>query len=186
MPQRSIRNIVDARGAPLKRYPLEYDRTVSLQAMHLLHYALREVVREGTGRGVYQYLDDSFEVAGKTGTTNNGRDSWFAGFSGDLLAVSWIGHDDNGGTGLTGSSGALKVWADFMARSSKRSLSYRMPDGIETHWITNDKGLLTGKGCPDSRMLPFIAGSEPRQSTGCKAKAASGITDWFQSLFRKN
>jgi len=183
IPQRSIRDIVDARGVPLKRYPLEYDRTVSLQAVHLLHYAMREVVREGTGRGVYRYLDKSFDVAGKTGTTNNGRDSWFAGFSGDLLAVSWIGHDNNGGTGLTGGSGALKVWAHFMANSSKRSLRYRMPDGVETHWVTNDKGLLTGKGCPDARMLPFIAGSEPRQKTGCQAKNTGGIVDWFQSLF---
>lgn len=182
MPLRSIRDIVDARGEPLRRYPLEYDRTVSLQAVHLVHYAMREVVREGTGRGVYRYLKDDFEVAGKTGTTNEGRDSWFAGFSGDLLAVTWIGHDDNAGTALTGSSGALKVWAHFMARASERSLSYRMPDGIETHWIENEKGYLTGEGCPDARMLPFIAGSEPRKSTGCKPSKSS-ITDWFQSLF---
>ncbi len=185
MPQRSIRDIVDARGTPLKRYPLEYDRTVSLQAVHLLHYAMREVVREGTGRGVYRYLDDSFDVAGKTGTTNNGRDSWFAGFSGDLLAVSWIGHDDNSGTGLTGASGALKVWAHFMAQSSRRSLNYRMPDGIETHWINNGSGRLTGKGCPDARLLPFITGSEPRQSTGCSPRKSGRIADWFQSLFGK-
>ena len=182
MPLRSIRDIVDAHGEPLKRYPLEYDRTVSLQAVHLLHYALRAVVREGTGRGVYRYLPDDFEVAGKTGTTNNGRDSWFAGFSGDLLAVSWIGRDDNGGTGLTGGSGALKVWGHFMARASARSLGYRMPDGIQTQWIDERSGYLTGKGCPNSRMLPFIAGSEPRQSTNCSPRK-SGIKDWFQSLF---
>ena len=182
MPLRSIRDIVDAYGTPLKRYPLEYDRTVSLQAMHLLHYALRAVVREGTGKGVYRYLPDSFDVAGKTGTTNNGRDSWFAGFSGDLLAVSWIGRDDNGGTGLTGGSGALKVWAHFMARASERSLGYRMPDGIEPHWIDDRNGYLTGKGCPHSRMLPFITGSEPRKSTNCSPRK-SGIVDWFQSLF---
>jgi len=182
MPLRSIRDIVDAHGEPLKRYPLEYDRTVSLQAVHLLHYALRAVVREGTGRGVYRYLPDDFEVAGKTGTTNNGRDSWFAGFSGDLLTVSWIGRDDNGGTGLTGGSGALKVWAHFMARASERSLGYRMPDGIQTHWIDDRSGYLTGKGCPNSRMLPFIAGSEPRRSTNCSPRK-SGIKDWFQSLF---
>ena len=182
MPLRSIRDIVDAHGEPLKRYPLEYDRTVSLQAVHLLHYALRAVVREGTGRGVYRYLSDDFEVAGKTGTTNNGRDSWFAGFSGDLLAVSWIGRDDNGGTGLTGGSGALKVWGHFMARASTRSLGYRMPDGIQTQWIDDRSGYLTGKGCPNSRMLPFIAGSEPRQSTNCSPRK-SGIKDWFQSLF---
>ena len=182
MPLRSIRDIVDAHGQPLKRYPLEYDRTVSLQAVHLLHYALREVVREGTGRAVYRELPKDFEVAGKTGTTNDGRDSWFAGFSGDLLAVTWIGRDDNGGTGLTGGSGALRVWAHFMARASERSLGYRMPDGIQTHWIDNRSGALTGEGCPHARMLPFISGSEPQRSTNCTPRK-SGIKDWFESLF---
>ncbi len=182
MPLRSIRSIVDARGEPLKRYPLEFDRTVSLQAVHLLHYALREVVREGTGRGVYRYLPDNFAVAGKTGTTNDGRDSWFAGFSGDLLTVTWIGRDDNGGTGLTGSSGALKVWAHFMARASERSLAYRMPAGIRTYWIDESNGWLTGKGCPNARLLPFIEGSQPRQRTACSGRK-SNIRDWFQSLF---
>jgi len=185
MPLRSIRDIVDAQGNPLKRYPLEYDRTVSLQAMHLLHYALRAVVREGTGRGVYRYLPADFEVAGKTGTTNDGRDSWFAGFSGDLLAVTWIGRDDNGGTGLTGGTGALKVWAHFMSRAGERSLGYRMPDGIQTAWIDDDNGYLTGKGCPNARLLPFIVGSEPRQRTNCSPRDSGGIKDWFQSLFGK-
>jgi len=182
MPLRSIREVVDARGEPLKRYPLEYDRTVSLQATNLLTYALRAVVREGTGMGVYRYLPQNFDVAGKTGTTNDGRDSWFAGFSGDLLAVTWIGRDDNGSTGLTGGTGALKVWAHFMAQASERPLGYRMPDGMETVWIDEQNGFLTGKGCPNSRLIPFITGSEPRQSTNCVARA-SGIKDWFQSLF---
>ncbi len=185
MPLRSIRDIVDAQGNPLKRYPLEYDRTVSLQAVHLLHYALRAVVREGTGRGVYRYLPADFEVAGKTGTTNDGRDSWFAGFSGDLLAVTWIGRDDNGGTGLTGGTGALKVWAHFMSRAGERSLGYRMPDGIQTAWIDEDNGYLTGKGCPHARLLPFIVGSEPRQRTNCSPRESGGVKDWFQSLFGK-
>jgi len=185
MPLRSIRDIVDARGEPLRRYPLEYDRTVSLQAMHLLHYAMRAVMREGTGRGAYRYLSADFDVAGKTGTTNDGRDSWFAGFSGDLLAVTWIGRDDNGGTGLTGSSGALKVWSHFMAAASQRPLGYRMPDGIKLQWIDDSNGYLTGEGCPNGRMLPFIEGSEPRQRTNCTRPRKSGIKDWFQSLFGK-
>ncbi|MFT4613399.1 MAG: penicillin-binding protein 1B, partial [Bacteroidia bacterium] len=171
MPLRSIRDVVDAHGEPLKRYPLEYERTSSLQAVHLLHFAMRAVVREGTGRGVYRYLPDDFDVAGKTGTTNDGRDSWFAGFSGDLLTVSWIGRDDNGGTGLTGSTGALKLWAHFMARASKRSLAYRMPEGIRTTWVDADTGYLTGEGCPNSRMLPFIAGSEPRKYAKCSGSS---------------
>ncbi|MEQ9393748.1 penicillin-binding protein 1B [Haliea sp.] len=185
MPLRSIRDIVDADGKPLRRYPLEYDRTVSLQAMHLLHYALREVLREGTGRGAYAYLDNNFQAAGKTGTTNDGRDSWFAGFSGDLLAVTWIGRDDNGGTGLTGSSGALKVWAHFMANASQRSLAYRMPEDMQPHWIDSGTGYLTGEGCPGARLMPFVTGSEPRQRSNCTGREKSGtIRDWFQSLFR--
>ena len=187
MPLRSIRDIVDANGEPLRRYPLEYDRTVSLQAMHLLHFALRAVVREGTGQGVYRYLPRSFEVAGKTGTTNDGRDSWFAGFSGDLLAVSWVGRDDSGSTGLTGGSGALKIWAQFMAGSSKQSLAYRMPDGIQTQWIDDRNGYVTGEGCPNARRLPFIAGSEPGQRTDCAPQGpGSGPADWFDTLFGGN
>ncbi|MEZ5574044.1 MAG: penicillin-binding protein 1B [Halioglobus sp.] len=184
MPLRSIRDIVDANGEPLKRYPLEYDRTVSLQSMNLLHFALRAVVREGTGRGVYNYLPKRFAVAGKTGTTNDGRDSWFAGFSGDLLAVSWIGKDDNASTGLTGGSGALKIWAQFMAQASRQTLTYRMPDGMQTHWIDDQSGYLTGEGCPNARMLPFITGSEPQQRTSCAPReAGSGVKGWFESLF---
>tara|TARA_B110000238_G_C16044144_1_gene403189 strand:- start:122 stop:1033 length:912 start_codon:yes stop_codon:yes gene_type:complete len=188
MPLRSIRDIVDANGTSLKRYALEYDRTASIQSVHLLHYALRAVVREGTGRGVYRYLPENFAVAGKTGTTNDGRDSWFAGFSGDLLAVSWVGRDDNGATKLTGGSGALKVWAHFMASASKQPLAYRMPDGIQPQWIDNRNGYLTGDGCPNSRMLPFIIGSEPTQRTNCSPrqsgpKPGSGIKNWFESLF---
>ena len=184
MPLRSIRDIVDANGEPLRRYPLEYDRTASLQSVHLLHYALRAVMREGTGQGAYPYLGEGFDVAGKTGTTNEGRDSWFAGFSGDLLAVIWIGRDDNGSTRLTGSSGALKVWAHFMSRSSRQPLAYRMPDGVEPHWVDERNGFLTGKGCPRARLLPFIKGSEPDSRTDCAgAQKNNGIRDWFDTLF---
>ena len=181
-PLRTIRDIVDAHGQPLRRYPLEYDRTVSLQAVYLLQYAMLEVMQNGTGRGAYQYLPQNLTVAGKTGTTNEGRDSWFAGFSGDLLTVSWIGRDDNGGTGLTGSSGALKLWSHFMAAASKRSLGYNMPEGMLVETIDTNNGYLTGKGCPNAQNMPFIEKSQPRRSTNCSPKK-TGLRDWFQSLF---
>ena len=108
-------------GEPLKRYPLEYDRTTSLQSVHLLHYALRAVSARGYWDGRLSLPAGKILLwRGKPEPSNDGRDSWFAGFSGDLLAVSWIGRDDNGGTGLTGGSGALKVWGHFMARASRQ------------------------------------------------------------------
>ncbi|MEM9759690.1 MAG: penicillin-binding protein 1B [Pseudomonadota bacterium] len=183
-PLRSIRSIVDRDGALLRSNITEYERAVDRRAVHLLSYALREVVREGTGRGVYRYLNEDFHVAGKTGTTNDGRDSWFAGFSGDLLAVTWIGRDNNDATGLTGSSGALRVWADFMAGAAKRPLQYRMPAGVELHWVDDRRGLLTAEGCQDARLLPFIEGSEPRDATGCAPRRRGGLRGWFERLFR--
>ncbi|WOJ93007.1 penicillin-binding protein 1B [Congregibacter variabilis] len=181
-PLRSILSIVNREGAILRNNITEYERAVDPRAIHLLHYALREVVREGTGRGVYRSLADDFHVAGKTGTTNDGRDSWFAGFSGDLLAVTWIGRDNNDATGLTGSSGALRVWADFMAKAAGRPLSYRMPGGVELHRIDDVSGDLTGEGCQNARLLPFIVGSQPESSTGCQPRA-EGIRGWFEKLF---
>jgi penicillin-binding protein 1B len=183
-PLRSIRDVVDAQGESLKRYPLEYDSTVSPQAVRLLHFALQAVVREGTGKTVYNYLPQEFSVAGKTGTTNDGRDSWFAGFSGDLLAVTWIGRDDNSGTGLTGSTGALKLWSHFMANASHLPMSYNMPDGMTAKWVDVEQGFLTGANCPNSLMLPFIEGSEPRERGNCSGRrAGGGPRDWFERLF---
>jgi penicillin-binding protein 1B len=181
-PLRSILSIVNRQGETLRNNITEYERAVDPRAVHLLHYALREVVREGTGRGVYRRLAEDFHVAGKTGTTNDGRDSWFAGFSGDLLAVTWVGRDNNDATGLTGSSGALRVWADFMAEGATRPLSYRMPSGVELHRIDERSGALTGEGCDNARLMPFIVGSEPNARTGCSPRA-SGIRGWFEKLF---
>ena len=185
LPLRSIRDVSDARGEILSRYLTDYERTVSLRATYLLQFALQEAVRTGTGRGVYRFLPREFTVAGKTGTTDDYRDSWFAGFSGDLVAVTWIGRDDNGETGLTGAAGALQVWADFMAGASRQPLDYRPPDGIELHTIDVTDGMLTGEGCPDARMLPFIADSQPDQRTSCAPRrAAPGLSDWFRRLFK--
>ncbi|MFT7286474.1 MAG: penicillin-binding protein 1B [Halieaceae bacterium] len=184
-PLRSILSIENRDGELLRSNFTAYDRAVDPAVVSLLHYALREVVREGTGRGVYRDLDPEFHVAGKTGTTNDGRDSWFAGFSDDLLTVSWIGRDDNGPTGLTGASGALRIWADFMGRAARRPLAYRMPEGVELHWVDESDGSIVADGCPGARLLPFLAGTEPATRGACTAQSG-GIRGWFEKLFGGN
>ena len=181
-PLRSILAIQDREGALLRANYTEYERAVDRRAVHLLHYALREVVREGTGRGVYARLPGTLHVAGKTGTTNDGRDSWFAGFSGDLLAVTWIGSDDNSATGLTGSSGALRLWAEFMAGAARKPLAYRMPDGVELHWVDEATARLGAAGCAGARLLPFVAGSQPAAHSEC-ARPRNPVRSWFERLF---
>ena len=121
-------------------------------------------------------------VAGKTGTTNDNRDSWFAGFSGDLMAVSWIGRDDNGETGLTGSSGALRVWGHFMAESSRTGLAYRVPEGVEHYWIDEESGKVSGKRCEGARLMPFLSGTAPTERADC-ITTGDRIMEWFRDLF---
>ena len=102
MPLRAIREVTDGDGKRLSRYALSVQQAFAPEAMFLLTQALIDVMRTGTGRSAYQRLPRDLVVAGKTGTTDDLRDSWFAGFDENHLAVVWIGRDDNQPIGLTG------------------------------------------------------------------------------------
>ncbi len=181
-PLRSIVDIADHSGQVLARYPVVQREAVEKPVMHLLHYAMLEVVREGTGQTVYQQLPADFKVAGKTGSTNDLRDSWFAGFSGDYLAVVWMGRDDNKSTGLTGSRGALKVWREFISRASHKPLDFEAPPGIAYHWVDSQTGLLSREICDGARYLPFLQGTAPTARSQCRG-ALPGVWRWFKDLF---
>lgn len=183
-PLRTIREVTDANGEPLSRYRLEVDQVADPAAVHLVQYALQETMREGTGRSAYYTVPDELALAGKTGTTDDGRDSWFAGFSGDLLAVAWVGRDDNGATPLTGATGALPIWSRFMAQVPQHSLSPVVPDGVNYLWVNTQRQALTDEGCDNARLLPFISGSEPVQEVSCSGNLERRIRGWFEGLFQ--
>ena len=172
VPLRSIREVADAKGRVLSRYGVAVARGVEPELNFLMVNALEAVMREGTGRAASRRLPAELVSAGKTGTTDDLRDSWFAGFAGDRLAVVWLGHDDNTPAGLTGASGALSVWTELMRRLDPVPLELSPPPGIEWHWVDLRSGHRTSPGCPDARKLPFVAGSEPA-SGGCSARSAS-------------
>ena len=150
--------------------------------MFCLSHGLQAVTTEGTGRSLQRLLPKGLNVAGKTGTTDNLRDSWFAGFAGDYLAVVWLGRDDNASIGMTGSAGALKVWGEFMANTSYRPLDLEAPAGVIYKWIDSETGLLSRQACEGSRYMPFIQGSAPEQRASCKG-VIPGVFQWFQRLF---
>jgi len=110
-PLRSVRAVLDEQGQPLQRFSLEVEEVFDNDSMTQLNSLLHLVTQKGTARSLQGRLPN-FSVAGKTGTSNDYRDAWFSGFSGDLSTVVWVGNDDNQDTGLTGSSGALPIWAD--------------------------------------------------------------------------
>ena len=182
-PLASIHSVYSAENQPLKRYPYRVERRFDAGAIHLLQYAMQVVMREGTGRSAYRYLGGDIAVAGKTGTSNDQRDSWFSGFGDDYLAVVWLGRDDNATMPFTGSSGALSLWSQLMSDLRVRSLAFTRPDDIVYHWVDPRLGLLSEEGCEGARYMPFIAGSEPKASAGCKRKPGSKVLDWFKRLW---
>ncbi|TNF03229.1 MAG: penicillin-binding protein 1B [Gammaproteobacteria bacterium] len=182
-PLRAIDSVFTSANTPLQRYPFESEQRFDPRAMHLLHYAMQVVLREGTGKSAYRRLPESLVLAGKTGTTNDQRDSWFAGFSGNYLSVVWLGRDDNGKTPLTGGTGALQLWTDIMASLDNRSMVFNQPDGVSYYWVEPDSGLLSREGCAGARYLPFIDGSEPRQQSSCRPDTLEGVIDWFKGKF---
>src|SRR4030095_2276165 len=109
---------------------------------------LRSVINEGTGAGA-RSAGFSLDAAGKTGTTNDLRDAWFAGFAPELLTVVWVGMDDNQPVGLSGAQAALPIWTDFMKRAlaGRSSISFTPPDGVTFVDIDRETGQLATPAC---------------------------------------
>ena len=185
MPLRAIDAVVDANGKPLRRYNLSVERVVDPASMELLRTALISVMREGTGRRAYWSISQDIDLAGKSGTTNDSRDSWFAGFSGNLMTVAWLGNDDNSPTSVSGSSGALRAWTDLMQRVPINSVQPLHSERLEYVWVRPDSNLRSSQDCEGARRLPYIKGSAPVQSDGCgvQTKNESGLLNTFRSWF---
>lgn len=180
-PLRGIRSVLTAEGEPLKRYPFQIQQRFDPGAIYLVQNAMQRVMREGTGRSVYSQLPASLTLAGKTGTTNDSRDSWFAGFSQDLLAVVWLGRDDNGKTPLTGATGALQVWTSFMRKADPLPLDMPMPENVIQAWIDPRTGQGSDSSCPGAVQMPYIRGSEPAPGQACGAGApVDSVMDWVR------
>ncbi len=180
-PLRGIRNVLTADGEPLKRYPYQIQQRFDSGAIYLLQNAMQRTMSEGTGRSVYSQLPRSLALAGKTGTSNDSRDSWFAGFSQDLLAVVWLGRDDNGPTPLTGASGALQVWTEFMRKADPLPLDMPLPDNVVQAWVDANTGLGSDPSCPNVVQMPYIRGSQPAAGPACGIRApVNEVMDWVR------
>ena len=185
-PLRAIRSVLTANDEPLGRYPYSIEQRFDAGAIYLTKEAMRRVMTEGTGRSVYNRVPSSVALAGKTGTSNDLRDSWFAGFGQDLLAVVWMGRDDNGKTPLTGASGALQVWANFMEKARPSSLNMSLPENVVMAWVDAYSGLGSAKGCPGAVQMPYIRGSEPIAGESCDkpdpiTEPVESVKSWIRS-----
>jgi penicillin-binding protein 1B len=140
-------------------------------AIGVLNYALTRVVAEGTAKGLPALLSQNVTVAGKTGTTNDRRDSWFVGYTRNRVATVWVGLDDFSPAGVTGSNAAMRIWGGLFARLPLEPVDLAVPEGAHYLWVDPESGRLSAEHCDGARQLPFVEGSEPRKWTACAEKS---------------
>lgn len=180
-PLRSIRSVLDSSGKPLQRYGIDVDKRVSEDLIYLLTSALQETVRNGTGKSAYKTLDDGLNIAGKTGTSDEQRDSWFAGWVGNYLGIVWLGQDENQATPITGATGALPVWIDTMKQLPLRPLELEKTSGVEWVWINPLEQALSKSHCEGAIYVPMLTETVPRKQSQCgeTGKVMNWIKRWF-------
>jgi penicillin-binding protein 1B len=191
-PLRAIREVTTQDGRPLKRYPLAVEQAFAAEPMYLLTAAMQGVVREGTAQSLKNWLPPETAVAGKTGTTDSQRDAWFAGFTGDRLAIVWLGYDDNRVARLSGAAAALPIWGEMMASLDPEPLALAKPEGIENVLIDPQSGLRADFACAEALELPFAQGSAPAERAPCASAVGVAVEavkqqakSWLQRLFGK-
>ncbi len=182
-PLTTIREVLDADHKLLNRVPLQSQALFDRSTMIQVQRALIGVTEQGTARYLRtRFKDKTF--AGKTGTTNDLRDSWFSGFTNRYLTVVWLGDDDNNSINLTGSSGALRVWADIMAQMNAQSLKLTADPQLEWKTIDILQGGLTSPSCETSALLPFVSGRAPDFTSDCRGNTKEKGQSWLQRLLQ--
>ncbi|MBS0212632.1 MAG: penicillin-binding protein 1B [Proteobacteria bacterium] len=174
-PLHAVRGVLDAHGALVKRYdhPPTAAQAGDALAARLATMAMQQVTISGTAGALQRDGLGFLDAAGKTGTSNDSRDSWFSGFTGSHLAVIWVGNDQNKETGLFGATGALRVWAGLFKRLPSEPLQVS-DDGLEWAWVSPVGWASVDQGCPGVRRFAFVKGFAPPASPTCDVAANPG------------
>ncbi|EOW9247791.1 penicillin-binding protein 1B [Vibrio paracholerae] len=176
-PLSALRSVLDLDGNVLYESLPKVSQAVDQQAAWLTTYAMKQGVQEGTGR----YLNAQFSsaaLAGKTGTTNDNRDSWFVGVDGREVTTIWLGRDDNQPTKLTGASGALRVYAQYLTYRIPEKLQLPWPEGITTFGFAKQTQGGLKLDCDNAFKLPIWDNQQQ-----LKQQCENRPTEWIKKLF---
>lgn len=167
LPLLTLRGVLDAKGHVLKQYATRPGKGEYQQPERLVRWMMQQVAEYGTAAAIGNSSLAPLNVAGKTGTSDHQRDSWFSGFTGDRLAVTWMGRDDNQPTHLWGATGALRVWMKLFEKMPSAPLSTSIGDGLQYAWIDPATGQGSLPQCDGARQYPFIDGYAPTVQNHC-------------------
>lgn len=156
-----VLRVKDAEGIILEEHAPAFEETLPPAVAYLTTTLMRSVVEEGTAMAVREL---NRPAAGKTGTTNESKDTWFSGYTMDYVASAWVGFDDNTplGSTETGGRAALPMWLNFMreAHQGLPAREFEVPQGVVSVRIDPATGLLAGNSRP-GRLEPFLEGTQP-------------------------
>jgi penicillin-binding protein 1B len=177
MPQKAVIAVLDESGRALSRHSLQMEQRIAPEHAQALSRALESVMRRGTGAGSRFARTGT---AGKTGTSDDFRDSWFAGYDDAHLSVIWVGADDNTPTGLSGSAGAMRVWDEIMMHLGVTPLAHSVAGNLQS--IEYSTGLLAHSGCADVEQIYLPEYVELPSKPGCGINPRSfteRLRNWF-------
>jgi penicillin-binding protein 1B len=164
----------------LWQYYATGEQIISTNAAYLMDYALTQVTKTGTAKSLSWRLKEK-QVAGKTGTSNDLRDSWFVGYDNKLLITTWLGKDDNKPTGLTGSSGALILFSDFVKKQGVVDRVLVKPDAVAMTLFEQGTGHAVLSTCGNTVDYPAISAGIVINDRCLQKKADK--RSWFEKLF---
>ena len=161
-PLSSVREVLSLEEEISLPFPYKMEQRFKSEPIYILKFILKQTFERGTARGYSLDQIEKWKAGGKTGTSDQQRDSWFVGYAGDYLMLVWLGFDDNRKSPLTGRSGALQVWKNLVNQIDPLGSDFRKPSRIEYEWVDLNDGLLSGRDCKNSFLAPFIKGTQPK------------------------
>jgi penicillin-binding protein 1B len=187
-------SVTTADGDILTAKKVHRERALDPRAAYLTGYAMEGVLERGTAKSA-KTLGIYFPASGKTGTTDGNRDSWFVGYTPDVVCAVWVGYDSGADTGLTGARGALHIWARFLRALYPQSgpPALTRPEGVETAVIDPESGYLATASCPQTLREAYLTGTAPKETcpqhpvnpvVDTLRKGMRSVGDFFRNLFK--
>jgi len=188
--------VTTSTGDILIEKQVQQKRVFDPRATYLASYAMEGVLERGTAKSA-KALGIYFPASGKTGTTDNNRDSWFVGYTPEVVCAVWVGYDFAADTGLTGADGAFHIWARFMRALYPQSGPQALipPEGIETAVIDPESGYLATDACPQKFREAYLMGTAPKETcprhrmipvADTHHEGARSTWDFFRNPFKSN
>lgn len=161
---RVIIRVYDSKHRTWAENPPAAVPVISPEVAYVTTQILKDVMTYGTAKSLRKF-SQAHPSAGKTGTTDDGRDAWFVGYTPQVITGVWVGHDKPrpGGKGFTGGAVAAPIWERFMRKAvaAKPGTDFARPDTVVSVTIDPETGYPVTESCPKKREEFYIAGSEP-------------------------